>query len=279
MKRPVIFISGVSSGIGNYLAKILSAKFQIIGSIRKESDELRIAQQIPGIILVNLDYSSIDGLEKSLNKFLEKYPELKIYTIINNAGIAHPGPLIELPIHKLEDQFRVNVFSQILVIQKLFSRLYINQSRIINISSVSGLFASPFLGAYAGSKFALEGLSDSLRRELSLLGIKVILIEPGPLKTNIWQKNLGLPENFPESIFSQYLCAADETILNIEKRAMPLDKLNPIIFHALEHKSPKNRYLVHRNPCMIKLITKLLPSKWIDLIITKRMNSNINRNK
>lgn len=221
-----------------------------------------------------MDFNEPDSIKQSIKDFNQMHPSVSFFAIINNAGIAVPGPVIELPIDKLEMQLRVNLFSQIQLTQLLFPKLLQGESRIINMSSVSGLFASPFVGAYAASKYALEGITDAMRRELALLGIKVILIEPGPLKTDIWKKNLGLSEKFPNSIFSDFLQKADETILKTEENALPVEKIVEPVMHALKHPDPKNRYLIHRHPLMIRFLSRIMPSKWVDRLVIKNIKSN-----
>ncbi len=272
--KPVIFISGISSGLGFAIAKFLSAEYQIVGSLRSIKDLEIIKLNIPDLIPIYLDFNDLVELEEAINNFLLNYPELKIFAIINNAGIAVPGPLLDLPIDQLQTQFRVNVFGHFLLIQKLFHRLIPTKSRIINMSSVSGLFASPFLGAYAGSKFALEGMTDALRRELRLLGIKVILIEPGPIKTQIWRKSLGLADKYPNSLFNKYLTSADELILQTEENALDVSKIISPIQKSLKHKQPKNRYIIHRSSLLIKLMANIIPSQWVDYLVHKNLSSN-----
>ncbi|NOT37912.1 MAG: SDR family NAD(P)-dependent oxidoreductase [Saprospiraceae bacterium] len=271
--KKYIFISGISTGIGFVLAKALSTEFTIIGTLRAKPDKQSFISEILDLIPIYMDLNNGESITHSLQEFLSENPEIKLFALINNAGIAVPGPIIELPIADLERQMRVNLTSQIQIIQLLFPRLQQGESRIINISSVSGLFASPFLGAYAASKFALEGITDALRRELMLLGIKVILIEPGPLKTLIWSKNLGVTDQFPNSIFKKYLGKANDIILATESSALPVEKIIAPILHALKHTKPKNRYLIHRHPLLIRILTKFIPSQWVDKLVVKNLNS------
>ena len=188
-----VLITGVSSGIGLYIAnEMVKGPYRVIGSVRDRNIQYKTLD--PRVVLIEMDQSSETSISNAFQVINQILGNEKLFALINNAGIAVPGPLVELPIEQFKEQFNVNLFGVLRCTQLAFP-LFETGSRIINISSVSGLITSPFTGAYSSSKFALEALSDALRRELMLLGIKVILIEPGPLKTKIWKKNLGVGEN------------------------------------------------------------------------------------
>ena len=208
--RAFILITGISSGIGLYLAKNLSKTYSIIGTVRKEIQKLELEAEVPNLKVYVMEMRDPNSIRSAFEQIKLDHPELKIKALINNAGYAVPGPLVELNTKLLEEQLRVNLIAPIELIQLSLPFLMNGESRIINMSSVSGLFASPFLGAYCASKYGLEAISDSLRRELALIGIKVILIEPGSIKTHIWAKHLGLKLKFPHSKFSYFLNSSHE---------------------------------------------------------------------
>ncbi len=271
-----VVITGISSGIGSYLIKLISAQgYQVIGTYRsiQHIDPLLIRQD--NIHLVRMDLSDEASIENAFFEINKITGTHGLYGLINNAGIAVPGPISHLSMTDLKNQFQVNLFGQVKVIQLSFELLkrYGNGARIINISSVSGLFAAPFLGAYASSKYALEGLSDSLRRELKPMNIKVIVIEPGPLKTRIWKKHLDLAEAFKNSPYSTYLDKARETILETERNAQPVEVMEIPVLHALQSENPKRRYLIHKNKMRFLLLTKLLPVPLIDFLVHRNLIS------
>ena len=280
MASKYIVITGISSGIGKYLAHLLiDHGFQVIGTHR-DPDALQVDFFSEfGSIPLYMDMANEESIVQAAIRIQEITGNEGLYGLINNAGLAIPGPLAEVPIEKFKYQFQVNVFGNLLLIQKLIPLLQLQggSSRILNIGSVSGLFASPFLGSYAASKFALEGLSDSLRRELQLIGIRVILIEPGPIRTSIWKKNLDVAEDYKDGSFQQYLEKATEVILQMEKNAMPLEVLNKPILHALVSTKPKARYLIHKNKFLFLLLAKILPDKWADYLVYKNLKSNNNK--
>lgn len=270
-----VLVTGVSSGIGLCIANHLANQgYQVIGCLRDLSNKpSELNQKVRLISMDQADESSIANASIELNKIINGQ---KLYALINNAGIAVPGPLVDLPLDKFREQLEVNVFGVLSLTQKLFPMMT-DGSRIINIGSVSGLLVSPFMGAYCCSKYSIEAMSDALRRELMLLGIKVVIIEPGPLKTQIWNKNLGLADQYKDSIFHQYLLKADDTIAETERNALAVDAIIDPIMKAISHPNPKNRYLVHKSPFLFRLVSSLLPSKILDRMIAKNLKSTNNK--
>jgi short-subunit dehydrogenase len=123
----------------------------------------------------------------------------------------------------------------------------------------------------------MEGLTDSLRRELRLFGIRVVLIQPGPLKTAIWEKNLRVALDYSASPYQSYLEHAAETIRQTEKNALPLHHLDAPIIHALEAPFPKSRYLIHKNPYRLRILATFLPASWVDHLVHKNLTSGVRK--
>ena len=196
-----IIITGVSTGIGYTTTKLLiNSGYKIFGSVRSEKDaeslKSEFGKQFYPLIF---DVTDKENIYNCVELVKNEIGNKGICALINNAGLAVGGPLLEIPVENIRYQFEVNVFGLITVTQA-FSKLlgaYKNAKhtgKIIMISSVAGKRSYPFVGPYSASKHALEGLSDALRRELMLYGIDVILVEPGPVKTEIWNKTPD-PEN------------------------------------------------------------------------------------
>ena len=146
--------------------------------------------------------------------------------------------------------------------------------RIINISSISGLFNSPFNGAYCISKHALESLNDVYRRELSQYGIQVIAIEPGPIKTEIWKKNLNKMDRFKDSDYYYMLKKADRIIENTERNALPVKKISTLILKCISIPRPKTRYIAHKNKFFFRLMAYYFPDKLTDWLVRKTLDSS-----
>jgi len=278
MARNVV-ITGVSSGIGRASLDILHAKgYHIFGSVRNQADADKLSKIYPDRFTpLRFDVQNHNEVIKTSKIVFEQCETLA--GLINNAGIAVPGPLELLSEDQFEKQLDVNVKS-IRRITNLFLPLLgakLNSSkppgRIINISSVSGLFNSPFNGAYSISKHALESMTDIYRRELRQYGIKVIAIEPGPIKTEIWKKNLNKMEEFKDSNYYEVLQKADKIIENAECNALPVEIVSKLIAKCLVAKRPKTRYIVHKGKFVFRLMAYYFPDKLLDWLVHKTLSS------
>ena len=274
-----VVITGVSSGIGRASLDILHAKgYHIFGSVRKQADAEKLSKIYPDRFTpLQFDVQNHDDVVKASKVVFEQCETLA--GLINNAGIAVPGPLEHLSEEQFEKQLDVNVKS-IRRITNLFLPLLgakLNSSkplgRIINISSVSGLFNSPFNGAFSISKHALESMTDIYRRELRQYGIKVIAIEPGPIKTEIWKKNLNKMDEFKDSDYYEVLQKADKIIENAERNALPVEKVSKLIAKCLVTKRPKTRYIVHKGKFVFELMAYYFPDKLSDWLVHKTLSS------
>ena len=272
-----VVITGVSSGIGRASLNLLHKKgWNIFGSVRNQSDADNLSKIYPDRFTPLLfDVQNHEEVVKSSKVVFEQCETLA--GLINNAGIAIPGPLELLSEEQFEKQIDVNVKS-IRRITNLFLPLLgakLNSSkpagRIINISSVSGLFNSPFNGAYSISKHALESMTDIYRRELRQYDIKVIAIEPGPIKTEIWKKNLNKMDEFKDSDYYEVLQKADKIIENAERNALPVENVSRLVAKCLTVSRPKTRYIVHKNKFAFRLMAYYLPDKITDWLVHKTL--------
>ena len=273
--KGAIVITGVSSGIGRDALRVLHAKgYHIYGSIRKKADAESLISEYPERFTpLVFDVQDHEEVIKSSKIVFKQCTEL--IALINNAGIAVPGPLQHISEEDFEQQLDINikavrrvtnVFLPLLGAQKNFTG---SAGRIINISSVSGLFNSPFNGAYCISKHGVESMTDTYRRELYRYGIKVIAIEPGPIKTDIWKKSENQLEKFRDTDYFDVLKNANTIIKRIEKSALPVERISKVILKCLEKRKPKTRYIVHKNRLLFKLLAYYLPDKLVDWIVYK----------
>jgi NAD(P)-dependent dehydrogenase (short-subunit alcohol dehydrogenase family) len=275
-----IVITGVSTGIGRASLDLLHEKgYHIFGSVRNQADADKLSKIYPDRFTpLRFDVQNHDEVVKASKVVFEQCETL--VGLINNAGIAIPGPLELLSEEQFEKQLDVNVKS-IRRITNLFLPLLGTKpgsakqpGRIINISSVSGLFNSPFNGAYSISKHALESMTDIYRRELRRYGIKVIAIEPGPIKTEIWKKNLNMMDEFKDSDYYEVLQKADKIIENAERNALPVENLSRLVAKCLTVSRPKTRYIVHKNKFAFRLMAYYLPDKITDWLVHKTLTSS-----
>jgi NAD(P)-dependent dehydrogenase (short-subunit alcohol dehydrogenase family) len=201
-----------------------------------------------------------------------------LFGLVNNAGIAVPAPLLHQPIADFRQQMEVNLIGQLIVTQAFIPLLGSdralrgNPGRIVNISSNGGKNGAPFLGAYVASKHALEGLSESLRRELMLYGIDVIIIGPGAVATPIWDKadevDLSRFEN------TDYYNSADgfrKYMVANGKKGYPPEKVGEVTLTALTTSRPRVRYAVVPGNPIMNAIQDLLPRRVLDGIIAKNL--------
>ena len=273
-----VLITGVSTGIGYDAAEYLISKgYAVIGSVRKKADKARLASLWKkNFHCLLFDVTDDDAIKAAFSEVTTLLNGTPLHALINNAGFALPGPMALLSKEELRKQIEVNVISVQNITNTFLPLIEKNNapdpSKIINISSISGLFTSPFNGAYSVSKYGLEALSDAYRRELRLYDIQVSIIEPGPIKTKIWSKNKGALKRFENSDYGDMVSLADKVIENSEKNALPVRKVSELIHRILTSASPKARYLITKNKLAFRLISSILPTKMVDNLIWKKLS-------
>jgi NAD(P)-dependent dehydrogenase (short-subunit alcohol dehydrogenase family) len=200
--------------------------------------------------------------------------------LVNNAGIAVPGPLEYLPMDEFRRQIEVNLTGQVAVTQAFLPMLRAGRGRIVNIGSIGGRVALPLLGPYAASKHAMEGLTDSLRRELRPAGIEVSIIRPGPIATEIWERGNAkadeLLERMPEAEqhYGAAITAARAGAAERLKEAIPPSEVAEVVAHALTSDKPRTRYLVGPRTRLMAVLATVLPDRWFDRLIARISRSD-----
>ena len=230
-----VVITGVSSGIGHATAKLLTSQaIQVFGSVRNAEDSERLSKELGSHFFpLIFDVTDSNQVQNAAHIVREQLRGKKLWGLINNAGIAVPGALLYMPISDFQHQLETNLVGQLIVIQAFAPLLGVEKElsgepgKIINISSVSGKNGFPFMGAYATSKHGLEGLSESLRRELMIFGIDVIIVGPGMIKTPIWDKvrKQSMPAELVHSIYNEPAKACKEFLLSSEKNGLPAETI------------------------------------------------------
>ncbi len=273
-----ILITGASTGIGYETTQFLIQQgYFIFGSVRKEADALRLEaefnENFKALIFDVRNEEQIAEAKLEVENILSgKY----LSGLINNAGIVVFGPIQHLPLEEFETQMAVNVTGVLKVTQAFLPLLgaqlpkISNPGKIINISSVSGLFTNPFLVPYCASKHALEAITDGLRRELLIYGIDVISVQPGPIKTPIWEKASMEDNPYDSTNYGPLLAQTNKLIAKTAKRGLEPMVLAKLIYKILLKKRPKTHYIVIKNSLPIR-IAKLLPVRWVDNIFKRQM--------
>lgn len=277
-----ILITGVSSGLGEHAAKhFLKKGYSVLGSVRKFEDAKTLISEFPDQFTpLVFDVTDHLAIESAFDIVKGKVNDEGLTALINNAGMAVSGPIKHIPMDRFRHQFEVNVFGLVKVTQ-VFLPLLGGEAgspyppgRIINISSISGLIANPFMGPYSASKFAVEAISDVMRREFSIYGIKVICLQPGVIRSEIWSKARSEPRDYGSTDYDYILAKQDNIIDSIEKRAISPEFVSRAIEHAITQKRPRPRYIIAKKSWMIRLIAHIIPSRITDRIFTRNMKSD-----
>jgi len=274
-----VVITGASTGIGWATAKLLLDRgFRVFGSVRKQADADRLKREFGAnftpLLFDVTDEAAVLAAARQVRAALNGET---LFGLVNNAGISVAGPVLELAADEFRRQMEVNVIGPIISTQAFGPLLGSDPSlkgpkgRIVMISSVAGKNGNPMMSAYSASKHAIEGLSESLRREMMLFGIDVIIIAPGAVKTPIFSKaeevDISAYKNSP---FFPALERMRKFMLKLGESGLPAQTIAERIADALTSVRPKVRYQITADP-MRRLMTAVLPKRMVDKIIAKRL--------
>jgi NAD(P)-dependent dehydrogenase (short-subunit alcohol dehydrogenase family) len=274
-----VVVTGVSTGIGWGVTKVLVEHgFRVFGSVRRAADAARLSSEFgEAFIPLIFDVTHEPAIRTAAGQVRAALNGETLFGLVNNAGIAVPGPLMHLAKADFRHQLEVNLVSVLTVTQAFLPLLGADRSlrgkpgRIINMSSVSGLIGYPFVGAYAASKHGLEGFSESLRRELMLYGIDVIIIGPGSVATPIWDKAEQV--DIEKYAGSDYLVSARHVqahMIRNGRNGLPPERVGEAVLQALTSPRPRVRYAVTRN-LVIRLLLGIVPRRVIDWFIARNL--------
>jgi NAD(P)-dependent dehydrogenase (short-subunit alcohol dehydrogenase family) len=279
--RRVVVVTGASTGIGAACVETLTkAGFFVFGSVRRAVDADRIRTRYGHRAAPLLfDVTDDAAVEAAALVVADHLQGATLAGLVNNAGIAVPGPLIHLQMADFRRQIATNLTAQLKIIQVFAPLLGARPGpvegapgRIVNMSSVAGRFAAPFLGAYNASKFGLEGLSDALRRELTVFGVDVILIEPGMIATPIWDKADNADFSaFGETIYAAPARRVQKWLVEQGRSAAPADRVADATLRALTARRPPVRIAVVANPLLDYFLPPLLPARFADWLVARRL--------
>ena len=275
-----VVVTGASTGIGWGCAKVLVRKgFHVFGSVRKVEDAQRLSKEF-GAAFTPLTFDVTDpaAVKAAADQVRQALNGRTLAGLVNNAGVAVAGPLLEIPLEEFRRQMEINVLGVVAVTQAFAPLLGADTSlkgppgRIVNISSVGGTSANPFLSPYNASKFALEGLSESLRRELMLFGVDVIVVGPGAVATPIWSKASADNDVSPyaDTPYAPALEKVRSFMLGRGAQGLPPEKIGRVVLKALTLAQPKVRYTVTPEPLRNWMLNNL-PKRTVDRMIGKRL--------
>jgi len=278
MNKKYVLITGVSSGIGYDATRFLIEKgYHVFGSVRKEADKLRLeADFSDSFTCLQFDVTKKEEVEKSFLKVKEILGNNKLAGLVNNAGLALGGPIELMDDEKFRYQMEVNLFS-VRTVTNIFLPLLkgdkkanIQGGKIVMISSISGVFNTPFNGAYCISKHAMESLGEIYRRELMMYNIDVVSIQPGPIESSLWNKNIDKYPEFNGTDYEKLLRRSNKVMKAAKRNALPAVVISKLIYKILTRKT-KLHFVVNKNWLPTVLFIKFMPARWVDKIFYKQL--------
>lgn len=282
-RQRLAVVSGASSGIGAATARRLAAEgFQVLAGVRRKEDAHALkATNLEPIILDITDGAAVAALVRRIDTDLERRP---LGALVNNAGMAVNAPLETYRMDDWRRLFEVNLFGHVSMIQALLPALIASRGTIVNISSIGGKVAMPTYGPYAGTKFALEAISDSLRREVAPFGVKVVVIEPGAVTTGMLERVGDRGEKVIDAMTTaqrgRYASLMQAVVAQAEASvaggAAP-EEAARIITDAITSRHPRTRYTVGRGTGMIVKLTKLASDRVLDRILAANLKPHFSK--
>src|ERR1700756_1989003 len=279
-RRELVVVSGASTGMGAATAKELARKgFYVLAGVRRDVDvdALRAEGIEPQILDITVD-SHIAAIADRVARDPLGRP---LRALINNAGISVNAPVETLPIAEWRRLFEVNLFGHVATTQALLPALRRSAGTVVNISSVGGKVALPTYGAYAGSKFALEAVSDSLRREVSGLGVKVVVVEPGAVKTEMLERGVANADRLKAGMITDQLERYGDLVAAISEQArsfgedgVSAERAAKVITRAVVAPRPRTRYTIGRDAAILVRSARILSDRLLDRVVRLNLRSH-----
>jgi NAD(P)-dependent dehydrogenase (short-subunit alcohol dehydrogenase family) len=278
-----VVLTGASSGIGRGCVKVLIQKgFHVFGSVRKQADADSLLKEF-GDKVTPLIFEATDvaAVKEAADKVKSIVGDTILSGLVNNAGVAVTGPMMHMPIDEFRYQMEVNTVGPIITIQAFLPLLGAvnppveNPGRIINITSMAGVRAAPFFGPYSASKHALEAISGSLRQELMLYGVDVIIIGPGAVATPIWNKAKQVDNSqYDNTDYKQSYKKMNDFMSAMGPQGIPVEKVGELVHYTITTDKPKVRYAIAPNMLTDWIIPQNLPKRVLDKIIAGKVGLN-----
>jgi len=263
-------VTGASSGIGRACAVHLAALgFHVLAGVRD------LADAPDGLEPLRLDVTS----ESDVGAAAERVGA-ELGVLVNNAGIAINGPVEVVPLDQWRRVVEVNLLGQVAVTRALLPAILRARGRVVNMSSIGGRVANPLFGPYSATKFALEAVSDSLRREVAAHGVRVVSIEPGGIATPIWDKGLeegrritaGMSEDASRR-YATLIPAVTAAARRLARDGLPPEAVAEVVGRAVTARRPRARYVVGRDARIQAVAARLLPDRFLDLLVARALTS------
>jgi NAD(P)-dependent dehydrogenase (short-subunit alcohol dehydrogenase family) len=268
---PRVLVTGAGRGIGlATVRRLAAAGWDVIAGVRQEQDGARVAALMPGRITpATLDIADAEDVAALAGAVAGR-----LDAVVNNAGIAVTGPLEGLALAELRHQLEINVTAQLAVTQAVLPALRASRGRIVFVSSLSGRVANPMMGAYNASKYALEGMADALRMELSPWGMKVVLVEPAQTDTDLWrkadetvEKTVAALSDEHRQLYGKHIAGMRKGVRMSQKLAAPAEGAAAVIEKALTDGRPRARYVVGTPARVQAGLLQLTPTPIVDFVM------------
>ena len=278
-----ILVTGSSTGIGRACAAHLAgAGHTVFAGVRKEADGQSLSQEIgERVVPLILDVTDAGAIDRAATFIRARVGGDGLQGLVNNAGVAMGGPLEYLPIESWRTQIEVNVIGQVAVTQAMMPLLREGNGRIVFIGSAGGRAATPFMGPYNASKFALVGICEALRQELASWDMKVVLVEPGAVKTDIWDKGRSQADDLERQLgaeaverYRPMIAAVRKLIDRQDKMGVKPSRVAKVVERALFSDDPRSRYLVGADAKIVGALSRVLPDGAKDSILGRLSGTN-----
>jgi NAD(P)-dependent dehydrogenase (short-subunit alcohol dehydrogenase family) len=280
-EKGAVVVTGASTGIGRATALHLDQRgYTVFAGVRKQKDANSLKKEASEKLTpITIDVTKPASITAARNKVQRAVGRSGVKALLNNAGVGHGGPIEFMPIEDLREAMEVNLIGQAAVTQAFLPLLRkAERPKILFTASIGGRIASPFMSPYNSSKFALEALADSLRRELMPWGIKVVVIEPGSIATEIWDKagdtaadRMGKMPAKGKKLYGPQMKAFGDALQDTASRGIPADKVAKVVERAIKRRNPRPRYLVGADAKVGARLNAVTSDRTFDRLIRRRM--------
>ncbi len=279
-KQELVVVTGTSSGIGQATAhRLASDGYHVLAGVRRpeDADKIRASNIEP----VMVDITKTDTLQALAARIATDPQQRTLRAVVNNAGIAVNAPVETAPLDEFRRQIEVGVIGQVAVIQALMPALLKAQGRIINIGSLGGKISMPGFGPYSAAKFAMEAVNDSLRREMEVFGLKVVMITPGAVSTGLSAHGISTANRLADLMTPEQHKRHDRLFKAVvnqaqdwEKNGIRPEKVAAVVSRALHARKPRARYCAGPDAMMLTRMVRIMPERMLDGILRDRMKLN-----
>ena len=286
MQRTIV-VTGVSSGIGYDAVRYLSQHgYFVFGSVRSAAAKARLEAEFPtNFEALVFDVTDKLAIQKAAQRVADHLGQQRLTALVNNAGIAEGGPLQLLEDDRFVRQIEINLIGTRNVTNAFLNHLGAERvagprqlgppGKIINITSISGILNTPINGAYCVAKHAKESLGEVYRRELMQFGIDVVSIQPGPIRSKLWDKNVGSLDRFADSAYRTMVINTEQIMHDAQQEALPAETISRLIDKIISSPRPKVSYMVYKQKWRAWLLARILPARLCDKLIWKRLNQPV----